>query len=161
MAGLKMGYALATINFPEEISGFEKARNDFMVSEKPLPVRTVVIDSRNHPELDKLREQLNHSVYVEESNGVIHGVAQFFGSFQCYFVLSNNPTRSYGNGFLGTLDPLTGEEVFCAVPKLDIAKFKGNETVRLLDAVEKFNNDAKARGAKFDPLDVKGNTTHP
>jgi hypothetical protein len=154
LTALKMAFAAATLAFPDEVPNFTNARLDLTDTDENSKVRSVVIDHRVHPSLDASRDPLCHTIYLEEQEGVIHGVVQFFGSFQAYITLSDKASRSYKNGFLATLDPTTGEESFREVQRLGISKWTGNDTADQLSPIRKFNADARQRGAKTDSLDV-------
>jgi len=154
LTALKMSFAAATLAFPDEVSNFANARLDLTGTDENSAVRSVVFDHRVHRSLDGSRDPLCHTIYLEEQEGIIHGVVQFFGCFQAYVTLSDKATRSYKSGFLATLDPTTGEETFREVQRLGIKKWTGNDTADQLSPIRKFNAYARQRGAKSDTLDV-------
>jgi hypothetical protein len=154
LTALKMAFAAATLAFPDEVPNFANARLDLTDADENSKPRSVVIDHRVHPSLDASRDPLCHTIYLEEHEGVIHGVVQFFGSFQAYITLSDKASRSYKNGFLATLDPTTGEESFREVQRLGISEWTSQDTADQLSPIKKFNADARQRGAKSDALDV-------
>jgi hypothetical protein len=114
----------------------------------------VTFDHRVHGSLDASRDPLCHTIYLEEQEGIIHGVVQFFGSFQAYITLSNNAFRPYEDGFLATLDPTSGEEKFHEIRRLGISKWTGSDTADQLSPIKKFNAYSYRRGAKSDVLNV-------
>jgi hypothetical protein len=71
--------------------------------------------------LDEHRPELAHTIYIERGEKAVYGVVQFFGSLQFYCRLGD-PMRQSRAAFLGTLDPLTGEERFAEVEPLNLAK---------------------------------------
>jgi hypothetical protein len=157
LTALKMAFASATLVFPDEIANFKDARLDLAeVEQCSAPMRSLVIDNRTHKLLDAARPALCHAIYIEEHDGIIHGVVQFFGAFQCYIKLSDIVSRSYDSGLLATLDPTTGAEVFRELPRLGISKWTGKEMADQLAPIKKFNRDAMERGAKSVALDVSG-----
>lgn len=154
LTALKMAFAAATLAFPDEVPGFASARLDLTETDENSRVRSVVFDHRVHHSLDASRDRLCHTIYLEEQEGGIHGVVQFFGCFQAYITLSDKASRSYKDGFLATLDPTTGEERFREVPRLGISKWTGEDIADRLSPIRKFNAYARQRGAKSDALDV-------
>lgn len=154
LTALKMAFSAATLAFPDEVPNFANARLDLTDTDENSTVRSVVFDHRVHRSLDGSRDPLCHTIYLEEQEGVIHGVVQFFGCFQAYITLSDKASRSYKDGFLATLDPTTREERFREVQRLGISKWTGNDTADQLSPIKKFNAYARQRGAKSDALDV-------
>ena len=154
LTALKMAFSAATLAFPDEVPKFADARLDLTDTDENSTVRSVVFDHRVHRSLDGSRDPLCHTIYLEEQEGVIHGVVQFFGCFQAYVTLSDNASLSYKKGFLGTLDPTTGEERFQEMQHLGIDKWTGNDISDQLSPIKKFNAYARLRGAQFDALDV-------
>jgi HNH endonuclease len=154
LTALKMAFAGATIAFPGEISSFKDARLDLREAQEDSRMRTVVIDHRTHTSLDRSRGALCHTIYIEEYEGIVHSIVQFFGCFQCSIRLSDSVSRSYENGLLATLDPTTGEEMFREIPRLRIRKWTGDEAADQLSSVKKFNEYARQKGAKSIALDV-------
>lgn len=158
LTALKMAFASATLAFPDEISNFKDARLDLTDTSVNTKLRSVIIDHRVHASLDATHAPLCHTIYLEEHEGIIHGLVQFFGSFQAYVKLSDNASRSYENGFLATLDPTTGGETFQEIPRLGIRKWTGTEIADQLSSVKKFNSYARQLGAKSNVLDVSSVT---
>jgi hypothetical protein len=154
LTALKMAFAAATLAFPDEVPMFADARLDLADTDENSRVRSVVFDHRIHHSLDGSRDPLCHTIYLEEQGGAIHGVVQFFGCFQTYITLSAEASRPYKNGFLATLDPITGEERFKEMQHLGIDKWTGNDIADQLSPIKKFNVYARQRGAKSDALDV-------
>ena len=154
LTALKMAFAAATLVFPDEVSLFLDARLDLVGQDENSPVRSVAFDHRVHRSLDDSRDPLCHTIYLEEQEGAIHGLVQFFGCFQAYINLSHKASRPYENGFLATLDPTTGKETFRNIPRLKIKRWTGNELADQLSPIKKFNAYAYQRGAKSDALDV-------
>jgi hypothetical protein len=159
LTALKMAFAAATLAFPDEVPNFANARLDLTDTDEDSTVRSVVFDHRVHNSLDGSRDPLCHTIYLEEQEGIIHGVVQFFGCFQAYVTLSDKASRSYKNGFLATLDPTTGEERFREIQRLGINKWTGNDAADQLSPIKKFNVYARQRGAKSDALDVSSVTS--
>jgi hypothetical protein len=155
LTALKMAFAAATLAFPDEVPKFADARRDLADKDEKSRVRSVVFDHRVHRSLDESRDPLCHTIYLEEQEGTIHGVVQFFGCFQAYITLSDKVSRSYKNGFLATLDPTTGEERFQEIQRLGIDKGTSNDIADQLSPIKKFNAYARQRGAKSDVLDVR------
>ncbi len=154
LTALKMALSSATLVFPDEIPHFENSRLDLADTDGNSTVRSVVIDHRVHRSLDDSRDPLCHTIYIEEREGIIHGVVQFFGCFQGYIKLSDKASRLYENGLLATLDPTTGVERFHEIHRLGIDKWTGNDIVDQLSPIKKFNAYARHRGAQSDALDV-------
>lgn len=154
LTALKMAFAAATLAFPDEVLNFVVARRDLANVEETSKVWSVIFDHRTHDSLDSSRGPLCHTIYIEENEGFIHAVVQFFGSFQAYITLSDTATRSYENGFQATLDPTTGEEQFRRVERFEIRKWTGDEVSDQLSPIKKFNIYARLRGATADVLDV-------
>jgi hypothetical protein len=154
LTALKMAFAAATLAFPDEVPNFANARLDLTDTDENSRVRSVVFDHRVHRSLDASRDPLCHTIYLEEQEGIIHGVVQFFGCFQAYITLSDRASRSYKNAFLATLDPTSGQETLREIPRLGVGKWTGNETADQLSPIKKFNAYARQRGAKSDALDV-------
>jgi hypothetical protein len=154
LTALKMAFASATLTLPDELAGFKAAALDLEEAESDSRVRAATIDHRTHESLDASRAALCHTIYVEEYEGIIHGIVQFFGSFQCWVKLSDSATRSYNNAILATLDPITGEETFRDIPSLGIRKWTGDEVEDQLSPIRKFNKYALERGATSDALKV-------
>jgi hypothetical protein len=154
LTALKMAFSAATLSFPDEVPNFANARLDLADTDENSTVRSVVFDHRVHRSLDGLRNPLCHTIYLEEQDGIIHGVVQFFGCFQAYVTLSDKASRSYKHAFLAALDPTTGEETFREIQRLEISKWTGNDTADQLSPIRKFNAYARQRGAKSDALDV-------
>jgi HNH endonuclease len=154
LTALKMAFAAAALAFPDEVPNFANARLDLTDTDENSKVRSVAFDHRVHRCLDASRDPLCHTIYLEEQEGIIHGIVQFFGCFQAYITLSDRASRSYRNGFLATLDPTTGEERFREVQRLGISRWTGNDTADQLSPIRKFNTYARQRGAKSDALDV-------
>lgn len=154
LTALKMAFSAATLAFPDEVPNFANARLDLTDADENSRVRSVVFDHRVHCRLDDARDPLCHTIYLEEQEGIIHGVVQFFGCFQAYITLSDKTCRAYKNGFLATLDPTTGEEKFREMQRLGINKWTGNNSADQLSPIKQFNAYARRRGAKYDPLDV-------
>jgi hypothetical protein len=155
LTALKMAFSAATLAFPKEIPTFANARLDLIDTNENSKVRSVVFDHRVHGSLDGSRDPLCHTIYLEEQEGIIHGVVQFFGCFQAYVTLSAKASRSYKHAFLATLDPTTGEERLREIQPLGICKWTGTDIADQLSPIKKFNAYARQRGAKFDPLDVR------
>ncbi len=153
LTALKMAFSAATLVFPDEVPNFANARLDLTDTDEDSRVRSVVIDHRVHPSLDASRDPLCHTIYLEEQEGVIHGLVQFFGCFQAYITLSERASRSNKHALLATLDPTTGEERFRRVAPLGIRKWTGNDAADRLSPIEKFNSYARQREAKSDALD--------
>jgi hypothetical protein len=154
LTALKMAFAAATVAFPDEVPRFVNARLDLTDTDENSRVRSVTFDHRVHGSLDASRDPLCHTIYLEEQEGIIHGVVQFFGSFQAYITLSNNAFRPYEDGFLATLDPTSGEEKFHEIRRLGISKWTGSDTADQLSPIKKFNAYSYRRGAKSDVLNV-------
>ena len=151
---LKMAFAAATLAFPDEVPQFSDARLDLTDADENSRVRSVAFDHRVHRSLDASRGSLCHTIYLEEQEGLIHGVVQFFGCFQAYVTLSDKASRPYEHGFLAILDPTSGQETFREIPRLGISPWTGNDTADQLSPIKKFNAHAHRRGAKSDVLDV-------
>ncbi len=154
LTALKMALSAATLVFPDEVPNFAIPRLDLTDTDENSRVRSVVFDHRVHRSLDGSRDPLCHTIYLEEQDGIIHGIVQFFGCFQAYITLSDIASRSYKNGFLATLDPTTGEEIFREVHRLGIEKWSGSATADQLSPIRKFNAYARQRGARSEALDV-------
>jgi hypothetical protein len=159
LTALKMAVAASTLAFPDEVPSFSNARLDLTDASENSRVRSVVFDHRVHPSLDASRDPLCHTIYIEEQEGVIHGVVQFLGCFQAYVTLSTRASRSYSSGFLATLDPTSGRETFREIPRLGISRWTGNEAADQLSPIKKFNAYARHYGAKSDVLDVSSVTS--
>jgi hypothetical protein len=159
LTALKMAFSAATLAFPDEVPNFANARLDLADTDENSKVRSVIFDHRIHRSLDDSRDPLCHTIYLEEQQGTIHGVVQFFGCFQAYLTLSDNASRPYKDGLLATLDPTTGEEIFREMQSLGISKWSGKDTADQLSPVRKFNAYARQRGAKSDALDVSSVTS--
>ncbi|MFY9949174.1 MAG: HNH endonuclease [Candidatus Sulfotelmatobacter sp.] len=159
LTALKMAVAASTLAFPDEVQSFSDARIDLTDGDESSRVKSVVFDHRIHSSLDASHDPLCHVIYLEEHEGTLHGVVQFFGSFQAYITLSNSVSRSYERGLLATLDPTTGQENFRVIPRLGIKKWRGNETADQLSPIKKFNACARQVGAKSDVLNVSSVTS--
>jgi hypothetical protein len=147
LTALKMGLALGMIQFPDETDKFSAARDDLKLGVKREP-KCVEVDHRYHTTLDSLRKPLCHTIYVEQSESGIRALVQFFGSFQFWIALSSNPSSNSENGLLATLDPVTGEEEFRPMKRLNITQWHPDDLVVPFAPITKFNAGASARGAK-------------
>lgn len=148
MTALKMAFAVATIALPTELDRFVEARKNLGGSVSDLDQTQVRIDHRDHPVLDRNRKPLCHAIYVEQAEGIVHGVVQFFGSFQFWVKLSSRISCPSETAMIATLDPISGIEEFREIPRLGIPVCKGDETVDSATPIRKFNLGAAWRGAK-------------
>jgi HNH endonuclease len=149
LTALKMAFAVATIATPAEVDRFIDARKNLAGSVTDFDLASVRPDHRDHAALDKNRKPLCHTIYVEQSQGIIHGIVQFFGSFQLWIKLSSEPVHESETAMIATLDPISGDEEFREIaPRLDIPICKGDEEVDSTTPVRKFNLGAAWRGAR-------------
>jgi hypothetical protein len=148
MTALKMAFAVATIAMPGEIENFAQARQSLSGAVEDLDTAVVRVDHRQHLAIDEKRQHLCHTIYVEQSQGIIHGIVQFFGSFQLWVRLSAEASRSSDTAILATLDPVSGAESFTAIPNLNIPVCRGDELVNSATPVNKFNLSAAWRGSR-------------
>ena len=150
-AALKIAIATATLFFPSEVAGFLSARLELQNAGSSTAPAGVAIDLRPHEILDNHREPLNHLVYVEQSDQLLHAFVQFFGSIQLWIELTNATKAKYEMAALGSLDPLTGVETFCQIAPLQISPWQPG----LADAsvtLTKLNRNALQRGAKTNEI---------
>lgn len=109
------------------------------------------------PLIDGLRQPLSHLIYIERSQGQVHGVVQFFGVIQLYCRLGIAQKTASEIAFLGVLDPVTGEESFSEkTPNFALLNPFSTATDQPIEAwLEKFRDSAIARGAT-EPIELTG-----
>ncbi len=164
---LKMAFALAAKEYPEEVDKFDGARRELVLnaSSDQCP-RDVAVDFRDHPSLDNLRDDLCHTIYVEQYGTAIHGIVQFYGALQIYIPLAGGLQRDYEYAVLGTLNPRSGEEKFSKVSPLKIEPWKDGY-YDALSLLHKLNDAARRSGCRtpallsVDNVSVDGETIPP
>lgn len=111
------------------------------------------------PELDSQRRPLSHLLYVECSKRRAYAVAQFFGAFQYFALLSDERGAGRPAALLATLDPLDGAETFDVWEPLDLAQppemlDRSEPEAPFRHWLEKFTREAAARGATCGPTEL-------
>ena len=150
---IKIACALASLlpgYHPDEIS---VARDVLNARNPEIPSVTPVFWRRRA--IDALRTPLSHMAYVERTQGQLHGIVQFFGIAQLHCRLG--PATSDDRvAAAGVLDPVAGTELFQETLPLDLGTPPYPVTVDdyrvgVQSWLERFREDAVARGATFPP----------
>ena len=152
LTALKMAFAVASIAFPADVPQFAIPREELLAADIAAQPTSVALDLRDHATLDALRDDLCHVIYVETSDEGIQAFVQFFGAVQVWMKLGSLQTSGDRHeGFLATLDPITGAEVFRKVQHLDLPPFRAGLVDALLP-IRKLNLAAARRGAKTNEM---------
>jgi hypothetical protein len=107
-----------------------------LMAESYVPGDEVMVYLKGADRLTALREPLCHVAYVERSNGLVHGVVQFFGAIAIYCRLgtTDGPT----DALKLTLDPITVDEACEAVQPLRLepppSRYEASEFAQLVNA---------------------------